>query len=108
MTVAKGLYVCDAGSIKVGVNGMSLLISNGIGDGRYSWEVTTDKPSWRDGWKFETCLQGKDIQIFGYDCNGGTPYPEKFTGAFMVYTKEGAIKFYKWSENPNHWGWDLR
>lgn len=104
MTIAKGLYECDAGSIKVGVKGLSLLISNGVGDGCFSWEVTTEEPSEKHGWRFETCLQGKNIQIFDYDCSDGIPYKEEFTGSFMVYTKNGNVKFYRLSEDSNYWG----
>lgn len=101
MILERGNYECDAGSLKIGNEGFSVLVPNGYGDGGFQWAITTDEPF---AMKFECCIQGENLYIYDYDCGGGTPICGPFTGSFMVYSKDGDVLLHKLSDKPDWWG----
>jgi len=109
MIVKKGRYECDAGSLKIGNRGCSILIPNGIGDGEYQWAIGTDlkkdtAKEYPDGMDFKMCIQGEELYIYDYDCKAGLPVFGPFSGSFMVYAKDGNIYLERLSLEPNWWG----
>jgi len=101
MILERGVYACDAGSLKIGNEGFSVLISNGVGDGEFNWAVTTDMPTDMD---LQMCVQGERLFIYDYDCKGGEPICGPLTGSFMVYSRDGDVCLHKISDKPDWWG----
>lgn len=70
----------DAGSVAIGTKDAWFLVPNGYGDGETSVLVFDEYQEWNDfskqhpGWRFFTSLEGKRLEIVGYDCPSLRPW----------------------------------
>lgn len=101
MIIKSGTFSCDAGSLKVGNKGFSVLIKNGYGDGEFEWSITTEEP---EDMNFECCIQGEGLYIYDKDGSFGEPVYGPFSGSFIAFSKKGKVCLYRLSEKPDWWG----
>lgn len=86
----------DAGSVKVGVNNMSILIPNGYGDG-ITRVAIFDNSKFNDSMmSYFTTIKGKDMIIYGYDC--GDVAATTISGRYAIYYYSGLVAFVKTGE----------
>ena len=87
----------DAGSVKVGVSNMFVLVPNGYGDGITRVGVFDNAREFNDDMMaFFTTISGKDIAIYGYDCGD---LPEiTISGRYNIYYYSGLVAFVKTGE----------
>lgn len=87
----------DAGSVKIGVNNMSVLVPNGYGDGITRVGIIENACNFNDDMMtFFTAVSGKDIAIYGYDCGD---LPEiTISGRYNIYYYSGLVAFVKTGE----------
>lgn len=93
----------DAGSVKVGILGQFItLIANGYGDGETAVTILEPGEKLPDGAHFETVVEGSQINIYAYDCNGytGDQVVTTISGRYGCYSLDlgngGAVIFQKW------------
>lgn len=87
----------DAGSVKIGVNNMSILIPNGYGDGITRVGVLDNAREFNDDMMtFFTTISGKDIIIYDYDC--GDVAAATISGRYNIYYYSGLVAFVKVGE----------
>lgn len=89
--------ISDAGSVKVGNDSFSVLISTGDGDGESAYcvytqqELDADKINTAD-LNYFTLLSGK-FSVYDYDC--GDTVSDTLEGRFNVFYAEGIVFFVK-------------
>lgn len=102
----------DAGSVKIGIAGkFTILIPNGYGDGDVCVLVTEKNEPEAEQAKgeFYTSIEGKEINIYAYDCNGyrGDEVVATLSGRYGVYIDSedkdgkavgGLVVFERWGD----------
>lgn len=85
----------DAGALRIGVDGLELIIPNGYGDG-YTRCAVFESEDMVNTWAFTYlfAIKGKDIKIYEYDC-GGSEVVKEFSGKYSVYANDGFVIFVK-------------
>jgi hypothetical protein len=84
----------DAGSVKIGNDGFSVLISNGYGDGVTRVAIFDDKKDFNaEMMNFKTSIDGC-FNVYSYDC--GDDVSVRLNGRYGIYAYEGFIAFEKW------------
>lgn len=85
--------ISDAGSLRIGVDGLEIRIPNGHGDG-FTRCAVFESGDMVNTWAFTYVLaiEGIDIKIFEYDC-GGSEVVEEFSGRYCVYANDGFVIF---------------
>ena len=85
----------DAGSLKVGTDDFSILISNGHGDGEMRYAVLEKEEIYNELYIMchETTIKGK-FNIYSYDC--GDDVDMVVEGNFFVYSYEGLVALVRW------------
>ena len=87
----------DAGSVKVGVDNMSILVPNGYGDGITRVSIIENAREFNeDMMTFFATISGKDIAIYGYDC--GDVAATTISGRYAIYYYSGLVAFVKTGE----------
>lgn len=87
----------DAGSVKVGVDNMSVLVPNGYGDGITRVGIIENAREFNDDMMtFFTTISGKDIIIYDYDC--GNVAATTISGRYAIYYYSGLVAFVKTGE----------
>lgn len=83
----------DAGALRIGVDGLELIIPNGYGDG-YTRCAVFESEDMVNTWAFTYlfAIKGKDIKIYEYDC-GGSEVVKEFSGKYSVYANDGFVIF---------------
>ncbi len=105
----KLVTMSDAGSVAIGTKDAWFLVSNGYGDGETLVLVFEEYQEWEDyskqhpGWKFNTSLDGKRLEIVDYDCPSLKPWfdgsvhdwkpIETLDGRYSTYCNEGTVAF---------------
>lgn len=83
----------DAGALKIGVNGLFVLIPNGHGDGTMRYAVLEHDDFYASGiMHYFTIIDGK-FNIYSYDC--GNDILEELDGRYRVYYYEGLVALVK-------------
>ena len=88
----------DIGAVKVGLNGMELLISNYYGDGTNRVAVFDSCDNYVS-WMFRhggDRIRGKDIKVYAYDC--GEEVACTLSGSYTVYADERFIALVKYAD----------
>ena len=84
----------DAGSVKIGVDNMSVLVPNGYGDGITRVGIIENAREFNDDMMtFFTTISGKDIIIYDYDC--GDVAATTISGRYSIYYYSGLVAFVK-------------
>lgn len=87
----------DAGSVKVGVDNMSVLVPNGYGDGITRVGIIENSRKFNDDMmSYFTAIQGKDMIIYDYDC--GDVAATTISGRYNIYYYSGLVAFVKTGE----------
>ena len=87
----------DAGSVKIGVDNMSILVPNGYGDGITRVGIIENAREFNDDMMtFFTTISGKDIIIYDYDC--GDVAATTISGRYGIYYYSGLVAFVKVGE----------
>lgn len=93
----------DAGSVKIGINGrFTVLMPNGYGDGDVDVYILEEGEKAPDGARFLTSVEGEEINVYAYDCDGyrGGEIVTTLSGRFGVYSKDtgdgGSVYFELW------------
>ena len=80
-------YICDGGSLKIGVDGFSCHYLNNYGDGEHILFVFDDDREFSrvyDRFKFIGCVSGKG-NVYYYDCSEDVLF--EFNGTYAVYAE---------------------
>lgn len=87
----------DAGGVKVGTDGFSMIIPNGYGDGitRVAIVGKNELPQ-SDILRFFTSVKGEKINIYSYDCGEGVS--RTMSGRYGIFHGEGFVVFEKWED----------
>lgn len=83
----------DAGSLKIGNEGFSILLNNHHGDGETRYAVFNREEWNNDMATFETSVEGT-FNIYTYDC--GDAVAETLTGKYGIYIYDGIVIFEHW------------
>lgn len=85
----------DAGALKIGNKGFSVLYKNGYGDGTMRYAVFEDKKAfYGDEMRYEGQFEGDDIHIYSYDC--GDDINETLpAGKYQVFSYRGLVAIVK-------------
>lgn len=87
----------DAGSVKIGVNNMSVLVPNGYGDGITRVGIIENAREFNDDMMtYFTTIQGKNMIIYDYDC--GDVAATTISGRYEIYYYSGLVAFVKTGE----------
>lgn len=87
----------DAGSVKVGVDNMSVLVPNGYGDGITRVAIFDGSKAFNDSMmSYFTTIKGKNMIIYGYDC--GDVAATTISGRYGIYYYSGLVAFVKIGE----------
>lgn len=87
----------DAGSVKIGVNNMSILVPNGYGDGISRVAIFDNPADFNDCMmSYFTTVRGRDIIIYDYDC--GDVAATTISGRYNIYYYSGLVAFVKTGE----------
>ena len=95
-----GTYSCDAGSIKIVTDGLTLRLPNGVGDGDFSVFVLVNLESVIDlvvpdePIKYVCEISAKSILIHDYDCTDSKVLVE-LSGTYHAYLQAGDFIFIK-------------
>lgn len=83
----------DAGALRIGVDGLELIIPNGYGDG-YTRCAVFESEDMVNTWAFTYlfAIKGENIKIYEYDC-GGSEIVKEFSGKYWVYANDGFVIF---------------
>ena len=82
----------DAGSVKVGILGkFTTHIFNGYGDGETTVIVLDAGEKVPDGARYETSVEGDEINIYAYDCcnDSNAEIVTTLSGRYCCYSKDG-------------------
>lgn len=85
----------DAGGVKIGNNGFSVIVPNGRGDGVTRVGILEQEEFNQNLLHFFTGVEG-EINIYAYDC--GDTIAKTISGRFGVYYGEGFVVFEKWGD----------
>lgn len=84
----------DAGSVKVGVDNMSILVPNGYGDGISRVAIFDNSEAFNDSMmSYFSTVRGKDMIIYDYDC--GDVAATTISGRYNIYYYSGLVAFVK-------------
>ena len=84
----------DAGSVKIGVANMSVLVPNGYGDGITRVAIFDNSEGFNDSMmSYFTTVKGTDIIIYDYDC--GDVAATTISGRYNIYYYSGLVAFVK-------------
>ena len=92
----------DVGSLKIGVNGMDILISNHYGDGINRVAIFNNPAEHEDcavSHLFpysDVTVKGKDIKVYAYDC--GDEVAWTLDGTWHIYSDDRFFALVKWSD----------
>lgn len=87
----------DAGSVKVGVSNMSVLVPNGYGDGITRVSIFDNSEGFNDSMmSYFTTVKGTNIIIYDYDC--GDVAATTISGRYNIYYYSGLVAFVKTGE----------
>lgn len=87
----------DAGSVKIGVDNMSILVPNGYGDGISRVAIFDNSETFNDSMmSYFTTIKGENMIIYDYDC-GNTP-AATISGRYAIYYYSGLVAFVKAGE----------
>lgn len=87
----------DAGSVKVGVDNMSVLVPNGYGDGISRVAIFDDSKAFNDSMmSYFTTIKGENMIIYDYDC--GDVAATTISGRYGIYYYSGLVAFVKIGE----------
>lgn len=87
----------DAGSVKIGVDNMSILVPNGYGDGISRVAIFDNSEAFNDSMmSYFTTVRGKDMIIYDYDC--GDVAATTISGRYEIYYYSGLVAFVKTGE----------
>lgn len=85
--------MADAGALKIGIDGLEILIPNGYGDGETRYAVLdSDEFYARSLMTYFTMINGK-FNVYSYDC--GDNVAEELDGKFQIYFRDGLIALVK-------------
>lgn len=91
-------YSCDCGSVKIGNNGLSVLYSNGYGDGAFTVFVA---PAEYNLYRIESMFNyvgnfqlSKPGNLYSYDC-GSSVLTKLQSGRYSVHSKDGTVLIVK-------------
>lgn len=88
----------DVGAVKIGVNGMELLISNYYGDGTNRVAVF-DSFTPYVSWMFRhggDRIRGKEIKVYSYDC--GDEVACTLSGSYTIHVDDRFVAFVKYAD----------
>ena len=88
----------DVGALKIGVNGMKLLISNRYGDGLNRVAIFDHDPG-HVSWLFPyggDIIKGKAINVYEYDC--GENVICTLSGSYVIYSDDRFFALVKYSD----------
>lgn len=84
----------DAGSVKIGVNNMSILIPNGYGDGISRVAIFDNSETFNDSMmSYFTTIKGENMIVYDYDC--GDVAATTISGRYNIYYYSGLVAFVK-------------
>lgn len=87
----------DAGSVKIGVNNMSVFVPNGYGDGITRVSIFDNSEGFNDNMmSYFTTVKGTNIIIYDYDC--GDVAATTISGRYNIYYYSGLVAFVKTGE----------
>ena len=87
----------DAGSVKIGVDNMSILVPNGYGDGISRVAIFDDSKAFNDSMmSYFTTIKGENVIIYDYDC--GDVAATTISGKYHIYYYSGLVAFVKTGE----------
>jgi hypothetical protein len=87
----------DAGSVKIGVANMSILVPNGYGDGITRISIFDNPKDFNDCMmSYFTTVKGTNIIIYDYDC--GDVAATTISGRYAIYYYSGLVAFVKTGE----------
>lgn len=92
----------DVGSLKIGVNGMDILISNHYGDGINRVAIFNNPAEHEDcavSHLFpysDVTVKGKDIKVYAYDC--GDEVAWTLDGTWHIYSDDRFFALVKWAD----------
>lgn len=88
-------YTCDCGSVKIGNNGLSVLYSNGYGDGAFTVFVAPTEyyvDRIESMFEFVGIFQlSQPGNLYSYDCGDSSALTELQPGRYKVYSKNGTV-----------------
>ena len=88
----------DIGAVKIGVDGMELLVGNYYGDG-INRVAVFDRPSPYVSWLFPhggNHIRGKELKVYSYDC--GNEVACTLSGAYAIYADDRFIALVKYAD----------
>ena len=92
-------YSCDCGSVKIGNKGLSVLYSNGYGDGAFTVFVA---PTCYDMYRIESMFEyvgtfqlSQPGNLYSYDCGDSSVLTELQPGRYNVYSMNGTVLIVK-------------
>lgn len=88
----------DVGALKIGVDGMDLLLKNYYGDG-INRVAVFDKYDPYVSWLFPhggNIIRGEALRVYGYDC--GTDVVCTLSGSYIIYTDDRFFALVKYSD----------
>ncbi len=89
----------DAGGLKIGDDKVSILISNGYGDGEMRFAVLNANEFYLDLLSYFTMIEVKEpINIYSYDC-GDAVAETLEQGRYSIYSGRGFVAIVKQTEN---------
>lgn len=88
--------ISDVGGLKVGVDGFTIILPNGNGEGVMRYAVVEKDEINTSAFKFFTTIKGKNINIYGCDC--GNEIEETISGWFCVYYSSGFVVLEHWGD----------
>ncbi len=91
MILKSGTYDTDIASLKLGVDGLSLFIPNGWGDGCWDWFLVDSSDDIPEGAEDGLCFQGQSVMVFNSEYADGLPVAGPFSGSFMAHALNGDI-----------------
>lgn len=87
----------DVGSVKIGVDNMSILVPNGYGDGISRVAIFDNSEAFNDSMmSYFTTVRGKDMIIYDYDC--GDVAATTISGRYEIYYYSGLVALVKTGE----------
>ena len=89
--------VSDAGGLRIGNNGFTVNIPNGMGDGDMFFSEVGKGCFNADMLNFWTSIEGHAIDVYDYDCTGGK-LVTSLDGRYGVFYGYGLVVFERWGD----------
>ena len=87
----------DAGSVKIGVDNMSILVPNGYGDGISRVAIFDNSETFNDSMmSYFTTIKGENMIVYDYDC--GDVAATTISGRYNIYYYSGLVALVKIGE----------